>query len=230
MAPTPATFDFGRLTFGTVPETNKAGGRYVQVAYAGAQVEYQLGSAQQPLRCPFGAELAARDDPNSPLVMKVELSPEAHAFVGKVEAATVDAANANSQAWFGRPTPSSVHNSCVKPQNGDRPDCLKLKISDGGKSGPATQVWTRTMTANGKLSTHSVPGTVEDIVKGSFVVVKVRIQGGCYFINRTYGASMVASSVLVIKHEGAAGGDDFDLGDVQFVDADDVDSYGTMGD
>ena len=59
MAPTPATFDFGRLTFGTTPMTNRAGGRYVQVAYAGAQVEYQLGSAQQPLRCPFGAELAA---------------------------------------------------------------------------------------------------------------------------------------------------------------------------
>ena len=42
-------------------------------------------------------------------------------------------------------------------------------------------------------------GTVDDIKPGSSVLPIVRVQGGVYFINRTYGCSLVADAVLVIK-------------------------------
>ena len=50
----------------------------------------------------------------------------------------------------------------------------------------------------------------------------VRVQGGVYFINRTFGCSLVASAILVVKQEGGTSGSfEFDLGDdVVMIDGD----------
>ena len=56
MAPTHETFDFERLRFAPTLKPNKAGGKYATVAYAGEQVHFQLGSARETLRCPFGLD------------------------------------------------------------------------------------------------------------------------------------------------------------------------------
>ena len=72
-----------------------------------AQVEFQLGtSPRDTLQCAWGAELANKDDPTSGMVVKLELTDAAKAFVQRFESATIAAANANSQGWFGRPTPT----------------------------------------------------------------------------------------------------------------------------
>ena len=65
-----------------------------------------------------------------------------------------------------------------------------------------------------------------DIVKGSRVLVRCRVQGGVYFFSRMYGCSLEAVSVRVVFNDDTTqnGGDDFDMGDCIMVDTDDVDS------
>ena len=65
-------------------------------------------------------------------------------------------------------------------------------------------------------------GTVEDIEPGVFLLPVIRIQGGVYFINRTYGTSLVASAILVVKNLDCVETNkeplEFNLGDVEMVD------------
>ena len=52
------------------------------------------------------------------------------------------------------------------------------------------------------------------------MLVKARVANGVYFVSKTYGCSLEASSVLVVLDEGAAphgGSDDFDMGDCVVV-------------
>ena len=129
--------------------------------------------------------------------------------------ATVAAAEEHSVAWFKKPTPNAAHNSSIKQQNGDRPDCLKLKVQPDGKRATEVQVasW-----RNGKL-TKPMPGTLDDITPGSSCLVIARVQGGVYFVSKSYGTSLVAAKVLVIKPEGGPSGTlEFDFGDVEMTD------------
>ena len=211
-------FDIGQLTFAPKVATSRAGGKYVSVAYHLQQVEFQLGtSPRDTMRTPFGAELAARDDPTSAMVVKIELDGSKQRFIERIEAATTTAAQLNSQEWFGRSNPSAVHNSLLKEQNGDRPPVLKLKIATGPR---ATVISVASLT-NGKLS-RPVLGTVEDIKPGVFLLPVIRIQGGVYFINRTYGTSLVATAILVVKNLDCVETNkeplEFNLGDVEMVD------------
>ena len=222
MVPNHTNFELAKLVFGAV-ETNRAGGRFVPVGYENlsTQVKFQLGTgANDTVRAPFGAEYAARDDPSSGLVMKVELTPDKHTFIEGFEAKTVEEANTHSQAWFGKPTPNAMPNSTIKEQNGDRPPCLKLKIATEGKKPTLVKVIT---VKEGKLSKETT-GSVDDITPGSSVLPIVRVQGGVYFINRTYGCSLVADAVLVIKQHGSASSSvTFDLGDDVVMQDDDDD-------
>lgn len=228
MAPTHATFDFGQLTFGTTTVPTRSGGKTVRVGYGptGQQVEFQLGtSPYDTLRCAWGADLANPNDPTSGRVLKLEVTDATKAFVQSFESATVAAANANSQAWFGRPTPNHTHTSTIKEQSGTlpngtpRPDVFKLKLKEEGPR--ATKVFvTRLMGENG--FTEKIAGSLSDIAQDSRVLVKARVANGVYFMNRTYGCSLEAASVLVVLDEGAApqgGDDDFDMGDCHMVDA-----------
>jgi len=116
--PTHANFDFNALSFGAATMPTRAGGKCVRVGYGptGGQVEFQLGTSPvETLVCCWGAELAARDDPTSGKVMKVELDAPSLTFLQRLDDATVSAAQANSQAWFNRPAPTHAHNSSIKP-------------------------------------------------------------------------------------------------------------------
>ena len=141
MAPTHATFDFGQLTFGTTTVPTRSGGKTVRVGYGptGQQVEFQLGtSPRDTLQCAWDAGFANKDDPTSGMVVKLELTDATKAFVQGFESAIVAAANANSQGWFNRPTPTHTHNSVIKEQSGTlpdgtpRPDVIKLKLKEDG--------------------------------------------------------------------------------------------------
>ena len=150
--------------------------------------------------------------------MKIELTPENVAFIKGLEATTVEAASKNSQEYFDQPVPNAVFNSRLSPQNGDRPDVLKVKISDGS-AGPETTVVVSKRQGGGRL-TKPVPGTVADITPGCYVLPLIRVQGGVYFINGTYGTSLVVAHVLIVKDEGGHSGvqHQLDYGDVEFID------------
>ena len=212
MHPTHENFSFESLTFSSTTKVGKMGGKYVSVGYdGGKQVFFQLGkSPLESLRSPFGAELANRDDPDSGMVMKIELSSEVHGFITKFEDYTKEAAEANSMEWFNRATPNATYNSNIKEQSGDRPDVLKVKVDED------TMVQVVTV-KDGKI-VGQVAGTVNDITKGSLVLPVIKIKGGVYFFNRTYGTSFVARAVMVIK-EKASKEFAFDLGGVEVVNA-----------
>ena len=103
-------------------------------------------------------------------------------------------------------------------ENGEGPLVLKVKIAEGSR---ATSVMV-TSIQDGKY-TPKVPGTVDDIKPGSKLLPILRVQGGMYFINRTYGLSFVADKVLVVKEVTSASEDDFNFGDVPMKDAADTD-------
>jgi hypothetical protein len=190
-APNNANFDHDKMIYGTTTTPRQSGGKFLKVGYGTieTQVHFQVGeSAYDTSRVPYGAEWAARDDPASGRVMKVEVTPEKKEFIKALEATTVQAVSKNSQEFS-----NAVHNSRLSPQNGDRPDVLKVKISDGS-AGPETTVEVSKRQGGGRL-TNPVPGTVADITPGCYVLPLIRVQGGVYFINRTY--SQLCPSILL---------------------------------
>ena len=233
MAPkTHKTFDFEQLTFGSQTTSTRSGGKCVRVGYGPtySQVEFQLGTMpENTLVCAWGAELANKEDPTSGKIMKLELDEASHAFLTRFDQATVAAANQYSQSWFNRPTPTHSHNSSIKQQNGTlpngnpRPDVVKIKIKEEGPR--ATKISVCRLHGD-KGTADWVPGTMADIVKGSRVLVRCRVQGGVYFVSRMYGCSLEAVSLRVVLNDDTTqnGGDDFDMGDCIMVDTDDVDS------
>ena len=215
--PNHENFDFDKLTFAPQTTQNSHGGRRADIWYGtpDTQVKFQLGrDPHDTLRTPFGAEPAVRDDPTSGMVMKVEVEGDKLAFMQRFEKATSDAAHEHSQAYFNRPTPPSTFNTCIREQNGDRPNVLKLKIATGHR---ATIIKVGTL-KDGKI--EMVDGSVDDITPGSMVLPIIRVQGGMYFIQRTYGTSLVVDQLLVVKEgQSTTGPLNFILGDVEMVDA-----------
>lgn len=218
------TFDFDQLSIGNALRPNKAGGKYAQVGYGPdkAQVHFQLGvSPKDALRCPFGMD-RPKEDPDKPYV-KLELTEDTHAFVEKLEAAVLEAAEANSVAWFKKQHPASalqsMLTSMLKPQYEDRPDCVKIKVNTGGKDPTVVLVahW------KGDKLRKPVNGSLDDLLPDAMILPIVKVQGGVWFMNggKSFGASLAATVLLVVKPEGAStacGKRKFDMGDVEFTD------------
>lgn len=212
--PTNASFDFNQLTFSTATMPTRSGGKTVRVGYGptGQQVEFQLGTTPlDTLVCAWGSDskgglLANPDDPASGMVLKVELTEATRTFVQGFESATIAAANANSQGWFNRPTPTHSHNSVIKEQSGTlpdgspRPDVLKLKLKEDDPR--ATQVFVTRLTGDNGY-TEPAPGSISDILKGLRVLVRARVANGVYFVSRTYGCSLEAARVRRERARGA---------------------------
>jgi hypothetical protein len=228
MAPTHTTFDVAKLAYADTAKTSKPHNRKsVAVTYDSSwYVGFQLGAIRTPLRCPFGIDSYENQQGVVEKSIKLELTDETLAFVKEVEGATIDAAVANSVEWFGKAYPKEQleenFNSCIKAQDGGRPDCIKLKVkeSGSGKTDVVRVVW------KGEKVTAPVAVTPEDVTDRSMIVPVVRIQGGVYFVGnggKTFGTSMVADGLMVV--EGAP--DDptttagssvtYDLGDVETV-------------
>jgi hypothetical protein len=230
MAPTHTKFDVAKLAYADTAKISKPHNRKsIAVTYDGSwNVGFQLGATRTPLRCPFGIDSYENKQGAVEKSIKLELTDETRAFVKGVEGATIDAAVANSAEWFGKAYPKEQleenFNSCIKGQDGGRPDCIKLKVkeSGAGKTDVVRVVW------KGEKVTAPVAATLEDVTGKSMVVPVVRIQGGVYFMGnggKTFGTSMVADGLLIV--EGAPGGATtaagmsvtYDLGDVETVEA-----------
>ena len=66
-------------------------------------------------------------------------------------------------------------------------------------------------------------GTVGDIGRNAKVIVHMRVANGVYFVSNSYGTSLEAATVFVIKEQVGGGSSDlksFDLGGFQMVDHD----------
>jgi len=224
-----STLDFNALSYSAELKTTKAGGKCVQVGYGAGkeQVKFQLGdSVHEALLCKWVADPCDRNNPDAGLQIKLELTDKSKAFVEKLEAATAAAAEANSMAWFKKKKPTAMLSSAIKPDKEDKyPDMAKLRL-DTTNPNPALRTSVKVaMWKDGKL-TPPTAGTIEDITPNSMVLPIVRVQGGVYFMSAIYGTSLVADSVLVLKHaEASHGGNaEFDLGDdVELVDPDEND-------
>lgn len=219
---TPSTFDFDKLTFADKLGTTKRGGKYAEVAYEGRQLFFQLGdSPRDALRCPFGLDTPSADETDK-RVVKLELAPGPHAFLNKFDEALVAAAERNSMEWFKKSTPSADHVSSIKTHNGGLPDVVKLKVQMDGER--ATKVFVSSW-RNDKI-TKPVKGSLADLEKSKdhdlMLLPIVRVQGGVYFMNRTYGTSLYADQLLVIKRPVEGHHDKtFEMGDVEMTDVED---------
>ena len=222
MVATHSAFDFDKLTFAAKLETNKRGGKYAQVGYDGSQVFFQLGdSPREALRCPFGLDTPCAEEKDK-RVLKLELTPATRAFLNTFDKAVVTAAERNSMEWFKKSTPSADHVSSIKTQNGGLPDVVKLKVQMDGER--ATKVFVSSW-RNDKI-TKPVKGSLADLEKSKdhdlMLLPIVRVQGGVYFMNRDYGTSLYADTVLVVKRpvEGR-NSNNFEMGDVEMTDVED---------
>ena len=229
MVATHETFDFDQLSFAAQTKPNRAGGKYATVGYGPAkeQVHFQLGaSPKDALRCAFGLDESDKE-PGKKYV-KLELTEDTHEFIEKLESTLVQSAEANSVAWFKKTHSSAVLESRltsnIKPQKDDRPDCVKLKVEEHGKT--PTVVLVSTWKGHKLVPKEPVQGTLDDLTQGAMIVPIVKVQGGVWFMNegKSFGMSLGASVLWVIKAEGApssasSGTLTFEMGDVEMTDA-----------
>ena len=222
-APNLKTFNADHLVFAAELKPNKAGGKYATVGYGDPknQVEFQLGnSPKDALRCPWGVEPVSETEPDK-LQIKLDLTEDAKALVERLEAATLRAAATHSVAWFKKSLNVEALrrdlNSSIKPSAKDEyADALKVKVVKDGLKPTKVSVATW---KDGKL-TKPIAGTLGDVVPGCMVLPILKIKGGVYFVQKSFGTSLAASELLVVKDEGASSGTSgFDFGDVQMTDA-----------
>ena len=199
---THTNFDFDQLVFGAETRSNANGGKYVQVAYKGKQVEFQLGQASQLLRVPFGLDSASREDPSKKCI-KMELNAETLHFIQKLEEATLKAAKVNSKEWFRRNNMSehdvkAMFCSSIKESDSFAP-CVKINVKTEGNRQSMVDIakWKGGL-PGGKLTKPKV-GTPADIKYNATCMAQVRIGSGVWFKGNQFGTSLVATRVLCVN-------------------------------
>ena len=229
-----STFDFEQLSYSSELKPMKSGGKYAQVGYGAgkAQVKFQLGdSVREPLLCKWGADFASQEEAlkeKPERVIKLTLTDKTKNFLERFEGTTVAAAEANSMEWFKKMKPTAMLNSKIKPDTKGK-DFVPLKLDEYNKD-PEKRTAVETLILKDGKRTEAVPGTIADITPGSMVLATVRVQNGVYFQTTSYGTSLVAETVLVVKDAEAPsqpsshGRAKIEYGsDVEMVEADDND-------
>lgn len=173
--------DLSKIAIGPI-ETGNNGGKYMRFAFNGEQFKnIQLGaSVQDTMRCKFGAEPVAVDQPTK-LCIKMDVTEKVKAFIVSIDDKVKAAVNDESMN----------HRSTLR--EGTQNTTLKLKIL------PETQVFTTTLKDN--KMTQPKSASTSDITPNCQVLPIIKIQGGVYFIEGSYGTSMVATQVLVVNGE-----------------------------
>ena len=217
-----------QVHFGKTPSISRTGGGqarpYIKVsrsAGCGEQVAFQLGKRlRDSARCPFGLEKthvdAAESEPYK--VLKLELNESARQAINSLERATVEAAVASSEVWF----PSKKLSQSTVEENfqtkiyssastdGSFPGLLKLKVAVSG--GRQTKVLVTHEKADGGYS-KPVAGSWSDLTRGCKVLPCIKVAGGVYIVNRSFGTSLVATELCVVKEKKDAGAPvELDLG------------------
>ncbi len=192
--------DLANLEIGPV-ETGNNGRKYKKISYNGNQLkDIQLGeNIRDLLRCPFGVEPVAQDQPNK-LCIKVDVTEKLASFIKSIDNKVIEAVNDESL----------THRSTLRTSVNDN---LKIKIQTD------TQVLVTTLKDKEKnIITAPVVGTHDDLKPGCMLLPIIKIQGGVYFIESNYGTSIVASQILIVHGTGDNAEIAFNLGDHIMVD------------
>lgn len=179
----------------------------------GARVEFQLGKRRRDaLRCPFGMEKTSKEarDDDARKQIKVEITGEAKDAVLALEDAIVKAGAKHSTTWFkGVKAPLSEDavrdrfQSKVFASEG-KEDLLTLKVDTTGPN--ATKVRVCTDKGDGTY-TKLVKGTYADLEGSNMRVLPyVKVGNGVYFMDKSFGVSLVAKELIVVRNEASMGG------------------------
>lgn len=215
-----SNFDFTKLVFTEAKANTSNGGRYATIGYGSEkqQVSFQLGMfPHEPLFTKFGADWCNQHDHSAGQQIKIDLTDNARQFLKTLEQCTLEAAEHHTVSWFKKKLTAdkiaSLYHPLVK-DGGEHGDRAHLKVYEDGSY--ATEVYTVTI-KDGKRS-GAVRGTLADVTSGSWVVPVVKVKGGAWFQNGTFGTCLWAAQLLVIKDEGASAGQlSVDLGEVEMA-------------
>ena len=216
--------DLSKLTFDATPQGE--GTKYASVKYDGQRLCFQLEDVSTgSLRAPFGIDDGSKFG-NKPS-LKIELrEPQRAFFQDGIEAKVKEAAVKHKATWFGalKPLPddaavrASFNSRVHQDENGNYPPGLKVNINLLDDKKPKVNVLTTRRLDNDKIA-KPVPGSAEDVARGSSVVPVLRTAGGVWIsVNAKkktfeYGLVFEASDVLVIEE--AAASSAFNLGGVE---------------
>ena len=212
------------ISFAAAPKasTAGAGGNTVQMGFNGGkeQVMFKLFSASiDAAHAPYGVENA---NPNAPgdLQIKIELDAKSRAFIESFEKAIIQAGAKYSLQWFKKQLSadavSTMLVSSIKTNgtNGqDNAELLKIKVVSEGKRPTVVRVATRK--ADGLLTRPEI-GTLDDLKGPCYVLPVIRVANGVWFLNKGFGASLVADEVCVIRDSSSHPSEDnFAFSDVE---------------
>lgn len=197
----PKDFDAQQLFIDPVPQKNKAGGKFIRVCYGPKKATLKLQSPA--LYMPFG--LSSFEDDKGVTTQSVEVSLRGHEEPGSVhafyralqaiDAAILQAAEANSRAWFGKEMPRALlqefQRTLVKPPRDPRyAPLFKAKVVKDFKTGELPKVF--------DLADRATVQPPEYLVKGTTGKVIVTLPS-VYLINKTFGVSARLAQALVLS-------------------------------
>ena len=199
--------------------------RFATVKYNDARLAFQMASAGDAMRAPFGIDDGSKF--NSKASMKLELSDEQLAFVRAVEEKVVYTAVKHKADWFPgvKPAPSEADirkafssRVSVDP-DGQYKASLRVNVNlvDDAKT---LKVSVTRRLGTGKIE-PPIRGAVEDVQWKDYVVPVLRTAGGVWvkktkkLAENCLGLIFEASEVLVIKGVDDDGAGSFNLGDVE---------------
>ena len=196
------------ITFGEKVEQNQNGSNLLKLNFRGEQFKnIQLGKdVMSTLRCAWGVEKTPLENSNQfRYQMKLDCNPETSSFFEQLDAKVK--AEVEKHQKSGGITGTYSLNSVLRPStNPSYPASIKLKVYAD------TEVYTCSL-KDSKMTSPSL-GTIEDIKPNTLVLPIVKINGGVYFINESFGTSIAASKILVVNTPRNIESVPFNFGDV----------------
>jgi hypothetical protein len=194
-------FDIKQLYIDPVPQRNKSGGKYIRVCYGPKKSNLRLQSPN--VYMPFGVSsfeddkgvttqsievsLRGHDDPAKPVMQLF------HNVLHAIDEAILDAAEANSKAWFGKELPKALlrdlQKTLIKPPRDPRyAPLLKTKAVRDYK----TNEMPRIFDIHDMQTVHGL----DYIIKGTTGKITF-ILPSIYLIQKTFGVSARLLQVVV---------------------------------
>ena len=186
----PREIDAAKIAFG--PKDGKYAGTTVE----GELPKYALGTADAPLRAPFGISTPfSGDETGGRRTMDLEITdPEMRAQLSAVDEAVVAAGVHNAQAWFGKPLNEAgvraMHTPLViAPKREQYAPTVRTKVT-------VAEVETFVYLGNGRVR-RATESATELVGKGAQVAVRATLSS-VYFANKQFGVTLHVKQLLVM--------------------------------
>lgn len=179
------------IVFGPT-ERGTNGNKYKRMSYNNAQLkDIQLGEdINDLLTCPYGVEPVSAQVKDK-FCIKLVANEKLAKFVMSIDEKVIEEVD----------SADLVHRSVFRSA---MIDTVKIKLA------PDVDILVTQLKGTNKI-TPPVAGTLTDVTSNCTLLPIVKFQGGVYFIEDSYGTSIVASKILVVKNAKSAASA-FDLG------------------